>query len=113
LVAFGDGQINGPSSLHEVARGVGLGVERGGGDERACERHLAKQLREQRDFVGFFVHRDLRDDALAPEAERAEEVRAALLALGGFAVDGDLRMDRVEAEEPLAEEFVEERSRRG
>jgi hypothetical protein len=106
LIVFDDQKIIRAALLHQMAGGVGLGVQRIGRDERPGQRHFPQEYWQHRDLVGFFRHGDLGDDGFLRGAEGAEQVQA-LRALEGLAVDAEERMLPAGGEQPLPQQVIE------
>jgi hypothetical protein len=79
-------------TLHQVAGGVLLGVQRVGGDDGPFQRERIEQLGELGNRVGLFFHSDLADDDCFLMPDGTEQVGSRLPLVvapaQGFAVDG-------------------------
>jgi hypothetical protein len=106
LIVFDDQKVIGAALLHQMTGGVGLGVQRIGGDQGSLDRQFAQELRQHRDLVGFFRHGDLGEDGFIGGAEGAEQVQP----VGAFerlAVDTDQRVLGAATEQPLTQQLIE------
>ena len=88
LVILGRQQVIGPCFQHQVAAGLGLGVQRVQRNEPVFQIQVLEELACDRDFIGLGLHDRAAQVILAGHADGREDSLAATM-LGFFAIQGD------------------------